>query len=176
MIKIYFYELRQTVYSKFYLGLLILYLCYAWLTLNSSIIQGVGNTAPFSSWSFGFYLVQQAPLMSLAFLILQWRLVSSKAKAVRILTNATLIDSRKYLLLQYMAISTAWVLLACCVVVLGMLFLFYLFGYAVSLIALLLPTLIVLFPLLIFLMGLFWLICIKQTKRCQKITRGDLTF
>ncbi len=63
MNKIFRYELRRMVFSKFYLGLSAVTIWYGWQLLNTTTILGTAHTAPFSPWSFGSYLSQLLPLL-----------------------------------------------------------------------------------------------------------------
>lgn len=45
--KIYLYELRRTVRSKFFWGLLAVCLFFGWNTLKTATIRGAAHTAPF---------------------------------------------------------------------------------------------------------------------------------
>ena len=64
--KIYLYELRRTVRSKFFWGLLAVCLFFGWNTLKTATIRGAAHTAPFSPWSFGAYLSRLLPLLGAA--------------------------------------------------------------------------------------------------------------
>ena len=154
MRKIFRYELRRAVCNKFFLGLLVVCLFFGWQTLNREVIQGVAHTAPFSSWSFGYYLAQELPLLSVALLFFLWNVFSKEARRVNILTAATPVDAGSYLLVKCGAAVTAWLLLAFGVYTLGTIFLLVLFGPAVSLNDLLLPALISLLPALALVFGI----------------------
>ena len=56
MIKIFRYELKKLLFNRFFAALMIVTLCYGYMLLRGSVILGIANTAPFSPWSFGFYL------------------------------------------------------------------------------------------------------------------------
>ena len=154
MRKIFRYELRRAVCNKFFLGLLVVCLFFGWQTLNGEVIQGVAHTAPFSAWSFGYYLAQELPLLSVALLFFLWNVFSKEARRVNILTAATPVDAGSYLLVKCGAAVTAWLLLAFGVYTLGTIFLLVLFGPAVSLNDLLLPALISLLPALALVLGI----------------------
>lgn len=154
MCKIYFYELRRAVFSKFFIGLLAVCLFFSWQTLTSETIQGISNTAPFSSWSFGSYVAGLLPLLGTALLLLLHRLYSGKAREVQVLTRAAPIQTNKLLACQCAAVLTAWCLLALMMFLLGMVFLAVLFGGAVRPLSLLAPAVLVLVPSLVFITGI----------------------
>lgn len=67
MAKLFRYELRRLVFSRFFLGLLTVLLWYGWQLLNTVTILGVAYTAPFSPWSFGAYLAGLGPFSARRF-------------------------------------------------------------------------------------------------------------
>lgn len=69
MNKIFRYELRRLLWNKLFFGILLVSLGYGWLTLTGSVVRGVAHTAPFSPWSFGYYLSQALPLICLGDLV-----------------------------------------------------------------------------------------------------------
>ena len=87
MNKIFRYELRRMVFSKFYLGLSAVTIWYGWQLLNTTTILGTAHTAPFSPWSFGSYLSQLLPLLCVALLFLVWNQCSNTARRTAVLTT-----------------------------------------------------------------------------------------
>ena len=63
MHKIFHYELKRLLWNKFFFGLLVVTLFYAYQVFTGEIILGVAHTAPFSPWSFGCYLSRLLPLL-----------------------------------------------------------------------------------------------------------------
>ena len=153
MRKIFLYELRRAVCNSFFLGLLVVCLFFGWQTLNGEVIQGVAHTAPFSPWSFGYYLAQELPLLSVALLFFLWNLFSTEARRVGVLTAATPIDAGRYLLVKCGAVVAAWLLLAFGIYALGAGFLLALFGSSVPLGELVLPAWTFLLPVLVLVLG-----------------------
>ena len=88
MAKLFRYELRRLVFSRFFLGLLTVLLWYGWQLLNTVTILGVAYTAPFSPWSFGAYLAGLGPFLSAALLFFLWNQRGEKARGVALLTAA----------------------------------------------------------------------------------------
>ncbi|MHA6530796.1 hypothetical protein [Paenibacillus sp. BAC0078] len=154
MNKLFFYELRMIVCSKFYWGFVAISLCFGWQILSTRTVQGVAHTAPFSPWSFGSYLAEMLPLLSVALFFFLWSFFSAKARRVETLTAATPTPPARHLAIKCAAAATAWLALAFCTVLLGIVFLLVIFGASVPVSALLAPTLMVLLPVLIFLLGL----------------------
>lgn len=152
--KVFRYELHRLLWSKFFLGLLVVTLWYAWQLLNYTIILGVANTAPFSPWSFGSYLARMLPLLSVALLFFLWNLCNAQASGMQSLTDAAPMERGRYQLTKYLAALTAWLVLAGMVVVLGAGFLWGLFGSAVSIASLLLVSVLALVPPSALLLGL----------------------
>lgn len=154
MSKIYLYEVRRTVRSKFFWGLLAVCLFFGWNTLRTATIRGVAHTAPFSPWSFGAYLARLLPLLGVALLFFLWNQCNDKSRRFRILTDATPAPCGRYLLVKCAAAVTAWLLLALSVTALGIAFLTALFGGSVPVGMLLLAAACALLPPLVFLAGI----------------------
>lgn len=148
------YELRRTVRSKFFWGLLAVCLFFGWNTLKTATIRGAAHTAPFSPWSFGAYLSRLLPLLGVALLFFQWNQCNEKSRRFWILTDSTPVPPGRYLLVKCAAAVTAWLLLALSVTALGIVFLTALFGGSVPVRMLLLTAALALLPSLVFLTGL----------------------
>lgn len=157
MIKIFRYELRRLLFNKFFIGLLLVTLFYCWQVLSSEIIQGVSHTAPFSPWSFGCYLARISPLICLGELFFLTFYTSSRERRASVITSATPVDPRKYMLVRCGAVLLCVLLLAICVLLLGFGFYAKLLGWADfgSLIA---PALLALLPPIMFFLGVGWLL------------------
>ena len=56
MSKIFRYECRRLLLSKFFFGLAAVTCFYGWQVLEHVTILGIAHTASFSPWSFGDYL------------------------------------------------------------------------------------------------------------------------
>lgn len=154
MNKIYQYELRRILRSKFFWGLLAVCLFFGWNILQTSTIKGVAHTAPFSPWSFGAYLARILPLLGLALLFFLWNQCNEKSRQFGRLTDAAPVEQGKYLLVKCAAAVTAWLLLALILTALGLGFLVIMFGSNVPVGMLLLTAAITLLPALLFLTGM----------------------
>lgn len=153
MIKLFLYELRRFRLNKFFIGLLAVTMLYSMLVMDSDIILGVANTAPFSPWSFGTYLAKLLPLLLIALLFLLSFLSSKQEKEVRALTDATPISPSKYRALRYGAITTAFALITLLPVGYG--WWFYAVNFHITDFGgLLAPMLCTLIPAFLFIMGL----------------------
>lgn len=151
--KVFFYELRRLMGSKFYLGFSAVILWYGWQLLNNVTILGVANTAPFSPWSFGSYLTGLLPLLSVALLFFLLNFCNAQARWVENLTDATPMSRGRYRLTKYMAALTAWLSLAGMMTVLGVSFLWRLFSDSVPVASLLLVSVVALLPPAALLLG-----------------------
>ncbi|MEM1485615.1 hypothetical protein V6615_12185 [Oscillospiraceae bacterium PP1C4] len=154
MSKVFRYELHRLLRSKFFLGLLVVTLFYAWQLLNYTIILGVASTAPFSPWSFGSYLARMMPLLSVALLFFIWNLCSAQAGGMQSLTDAAPMSRGRYQMTKYLAALTSWFVLAGMVFALGVGFLWTLFGSSVPIASLLLVSVTTLLPPCVLLLGL----------------------
>lgn len=152
MNKIFRYELRRLLWNKLFFGILLVSLGYGWLTLTGPVIRGVAHTAPFSPWSFGYYLSQTLPLICLGELFFLAFFFSKEECLLRPLTQATPVRQRQYTALRCGAVMTATAILCLCVSVLAILFYMPLFGW-INYGNLILPALLTLTPPVIFCLG-----------------------
>lgn len=152
--KVFRYELRRLLVSKFYLGFAAVILWYGWQLLNNVTILGVANTAPFSPWSFGAYLSGLLPLLGVALLFFLWNFCNAQARGVQSLTDAAPMSRGRYQLTKYLAALTAWLSLAGLTIALGIGFLWALFGDVVPVISLLAVTVVTLLPPVALLLGI----------------------
>lgn len=151
--KVFRYELRRLVCSKFYLGIAAVVLWYGWQVLNTATILGVAHTAPFSPWSFGAYLSALLPFLSAALLFFLWNQCREGARRVEMLTAATPVPPGRYLLIKSLAAAAAWLLLALAACALGGGFLAALFGGDVPYFSLIAPAAAALLPPFLLLLG-----------------------
>ena len=63
--KIFRYELRRLLWNKIFFGILAVSMGWGWVLLTGEVILGIANTAPFSPWSFGYYLARLLPMLCL---------------------------------------------------------------------------------------------------------------
>lgn len=152
MNKIFRYELRRLLWNKLFFGILLVSLGYGWLTLTGSVIRGVAHTAPFSPWSFGYYLSQTLPLICLGELFFLVFFFSKEERLLRPLTQATPVRQRQYTALRCGAVLTATAVLCLCIVALAIGFYVSLFGW-MNYGELILPALLTLIPPVIFCLG-----------------------
>jgi hypothetical protein len=150
--KIYFYELRRLLYNKLFFGILLVSLGFGWLTLTGALILGIAHTAPFSPWSFGYYLSRILPLICLGEVCFLAFFSSREERLAASLTRAAPVKQQRYLLLRLGAVLTAVAFLCLGVSVLAVLFYRALFG-RMNLGELLWPGLLALVPPVIFCLG-----------------------
>lgn len=152
MNKLFRYELRRLLCNKMFFGILLVSLGYGWLTLTGSVILGIANTAPFSPWSFGYYLSRTLPLVCLGELFFLAFFYSKEERFVRPLTQATPVKQQQYVAMRCCAALTGTMLLSLCVVILAIAFYVSLFGW-IDCGTLILPALLTLFPPIFFCLG-----------------------
>lgn len=152
MNKIFRYELRRLLWNKVFFGILLVTMGYGWLTLTGSVIQGVAHTAPFSPWSFGYYLSQTLPLICLGELFFLAFFSSKEEHLLRPLIQATPVKQRQYHVLRCGTILIATILICLCVVALAVGFYVSLFGW-MNYGELLLPALLTILPPVVFCLG-----------------------
>lgn len=153
MKKIFRYELKRFLWNKFFLGLLAVTLFYGWQILKGDVIVGIASTAPFSAWSFGYYLSKVMPLLLITLLFFVSRLFSTREYGVRTLTEASPVDQVRYQLVRCSAMVMGYAAMCAAVIVLGCIFYCILFGFT-GFGSLLLPAAITFIPAMVFLLGL----------------------
>ena len=153
MNRVLIYEIRRQVINRFFVGLLAVCLLFAWLTLRTSVIRGVANTAPFSAWSFGYYMAQVLPLLVIALLFSLWTVFSPTVRNVAVLTRATPADERKYYLLKCCAALASWFIILLGTILLGLVFLIAIFGNVFVAEETILSCVVVTLPTLLFFFG-----------------------
>ncbi len=153
MTKIFFYELRRLLLRKFFWGLLVVTLVYAYQLLDSEVILGIANTAPFSPWSYAWYLSKCLPLLLVTLCFFVSALYSKKEKKVQVLINTTPADLRLYRLVRCLTMLCGLLILILAVIVPSFVFYSQVFKFN-RFMELLLPMGISLLPPIIFVMGL----------------------
>lgn len=155
MNKLFRYELRRVLLNKLFFVVLLVCLCFGWLTLTTVTIRGTAHTAPFSPWSFGDYLSRLLPLLCLGELCLISVFTSQRERAVQIITQTAPINPGWYALIRWGAVSVGTLSLWMCAIGLALGFYVSLFGwqdYGV----LVTPALLTLFPAGAFCLGVGW--------------------
>lgn len=152
MNKLFRYELRRLLCNKMFFGILLVSLGYGWLTLTGAVILGVANTAPFSPWSFGYYVGQVLPLICLGELFFLSFFTSKEELQMKPITQATPTEQRKYIAMRCGAVLVGTGLLALCAVVLAIAFYVSLFGW-MDYENLIFPAILTLLPAIIFCLG-----------------------
>ncbi len=115
MNRILWYELKRLIWNKVFAGLLAVSLLYGCILLTGTIIRGVAYTAPFSPWSYGFYLSQMMSVLLIALLFFVAALSSPNEKRVRVITRATDVKQSQYWLIKIASQIIGFILL--CIVI-----------------------------------------------------------
>lgn len=122
MFKIMLYEIRRFVFSKIYAALLAITLVFSYYILSNNIIMGTDFTAPFSKWSYSFYLCSVLPFLVVAILFFCTYVFSKKEYAVRTITLTTRMTSTVYYLSKAAAILLAYLITLGLVILLSFIF------------------------------------------------------
>lgn len=153
MKKLFVYELRRMVISKFFVAILIILGVYGWQTLSSVTILGVANTAPFSPWSFGSYVSRLLPIALLALLLSLSTFFTGAARDAQPVLEATPVDPRAYLAVRVLAAVAAFCTACIVPLCLGGWFLHRMFGFT-AFGTLILPVLLVMIPAILLVTGI----------------------
>ena len=89
MNKLFYYEWKRMIRSRFFLTLLLIIGVFGCYVLRSEMILGVGGAAPYSGWSVGACFAQVLPIILLAQLLFLSHLFSRQEQAVAQLRRAT---------------------------------------------------------------------------------------
>jgi len=154
--KIFKYEVRRLLWNKVFIGILVIGLCYGWMTLSRGIISGIAYTAPFSAWSFGYYLSGIVPLLCIAELFFLTFFVSSQERRVVVITSTTPVNRRRYAMARVGAVCLGSLIFIGCIILLGFLFCWFFFREVPGA-GWLLSVLIILLPAMAFCLGVGWL-------------------
>lgn len=157
MRKVFVCELRRLLLNKFFFGILAAVLLYGWLLLSGEVILGVAYTAPFSPWSFGYYLARLLPLLWAGTLFFLTFFTSEGERRTAVLTDATAADPRRFAGVRCMALLVGMLLLLGAAVLLAVVFFAYTLHWH-DWGSLLLPLLAVAAPPLVFAAGSGWLL------------------
>lgn len=152
MSKIIKYELRRMIWNQFVLCMVAVLLLYGWLLLSGDVIQGIANTAPFSPWSFGYYISRLTPIVCLGELLMILLYASRKEKMVSTITSPTPFKKTTYLLIRSGVIVFAMLLASFLGFVLAIGF-SGVFFHEYPVINYVLPYVVTVVPLVIFCLG-----------------------
>lgn len=155
MYKIFKYELKRLLWNKFFFGILGALLFYGWQVLQDTIIAGISHTAPFSPWSFGYYLSQMVPILWVGMMFFLTFFTSNAERRAAALTSVTPVNTRTYAQIRAVAALVGTAVLTMATLILAALFYgeyfeWYQWG------SLIFPTFIILVPPLIFALGSGW--------------------
>lgn len=153
MSKVFKYELGRLIFNKFFLCLLIITGYSTYTVLEGDIILGIANTAPFSGWSYSWFLSQALPLLSITLLFFVSFLYTRNEKKVQVLIKATPMSSARYFLIRCLAMVTGFILLCGIVIVISLVFFASVFQFT-AFSDFLLPIALTLLPSMLFILGL----------------------
>lgn len=128
MLKIFGYECRRLLGGKVFLSMAAVTLWTALQTLRGAVIWGIAGTAPFSPWSFGYYLAALLPYLCGAGLLLLAGFYTKPARQTAPLVQAAPLAPWRYALARCGAVALGLGLLCLCVAAMGVVFLRNLFG------------------------------------------------
>lgn len=116
MIKILRYEVQRMLCSKIYVMFCITIVGFSWYILTGTVIRGIAYTAPFSPWSFGYYLSQTVPLLLIMELFYISILFSDHEEQVKNILLATPVKISQYMLIRLISILIGCIVLSVCII------------------------------------------------------------
>lgn len=153
MNRVFLYELHRQTGNRFFVGIMAGCILFAWMVMRTLVIRGIADTAPFSAWSFGYYMAQILPLMIIALLFGIWNVFSPVAQSIGVLTAATPVDERIYELIKCGAALISWLIILLCTVLTGLIFLMSIFGNVLPAGEIFLSCVLVVLPAVLFFFG-----------------------
>jgi hypothetical protein len=150
--KIFMYELRRLLVNKFFFGRLIVISLYAYSVLSGDIILGIANTAPFSAWSYGWFLSKMMPLLSVTLVFLITFFYTRKEKQVQKIINTMPTNPTRLMFLRCCAVIMGFVIIALVTIGISALFYIKIFRFT-DFSTFLLPALLTLLPAMLFILG-----------------------
>lgn len=152
MNKLFYYELRRILWNKLFFILVGSVFFYGWLLLSSDVILGIADTAPFSSWSSGYYLSRLTPIFCLAEVLFLVFYSSRNEEMVQLITKRTVFSQRSYFYIRCGVMFLAQLLLCFTAMVEGIVFC-GVFFHKYPFISYLLPFVATVLPMLLFCLG-----------------------
>jgi len=153
MLKIFRYELKRLVFSKFFIITSIITAFFSLYVLNTKIIKGVSCTAPFSQWSYSGFLCEIQPFLLLVLMFFITMLFTKNEILVKEIILSTPISDAKYFFLKVFSISAAYFLIAVVSILISMFFYVITFRFT-DFSHFILPMTIILLPNFIFVFGI----------------------
>ncbi len=114
MSKLFYYELKRLLLRKWNFGFLAVLLFYAFGLMQSEIIMGIANTAPFSPWSFAVYFAKLMPILLTGLVCFLSFFCSEQEKRAEQLINSVCLFPKKQKLVRLLAALTAFLFSVCC--------------------------------------------------------------
>ena len=152
-LKIFKYELKRLIFTKFYLVISALSILYSYNLLTTKYVMGLSSTAPFSQWSYSGFLCDMNTFLLLVVMFFCTYLFSKKEKEVREITRPTPMPENKYFMIKTFAIITTYLILCAAIITVSFIFYAQIFKFT-DFCSFLLPMIIVLLPSLLLTIGL----------------------
>jgi hypothetical protein len=127
--KIFSYELKRTIFSKSYAFLALLIGIYSVYILKTSVLRGFADTAPFSEWSFMYYLFSIIPFLLTILLFYISRLFSPYEKNVMRITSSMPFSSSLYFFIKLIVAAFTFLFAAFLAIIASFIFYGKVFNY-----------------------------------------------
>lgn len=152
-LKIFKYELKRLIFTKFYLVICVLSILYSYYLLTAKYIKGLSSTAPFSQWSYSGFLCDMNTFLLIVVMFFFTYLFNKKENEVREITRSTPMLENKYLAIKIFAIITTYLILCLAIITVSFIFYAQIFKFT-DFCSFILPMIIVLLPSLLLTIGL----------------------
>jgi hypothetical protein len=151
------YEIKGLVLTKKFFYINLVTMCFTYYVLSSLVIGGFSGTAPFSKLSYSNFLALINPILLVMLVFITMTVFSEKERLVRKIIFSTPISQSKYYMIKGISTLTATLLIAAVQVIFSFAFYGYLFGFY-SYSDFILPILLFLFPPIILILGLSFIL------------------
>lgn len=147
------YELHMIMLTKKYFYMVLLLSIWTIDVLMRLVITGFSSTAPFSEWSYTFFITLFSPILLIILILLCVSIFSEKEKSVRNIIFSAPLSETKYYIIKGLAIALVFIITAAIPIIISFAYYAFLFEYT-EFLNFILPIVLFLIPASIFIFGL----------------------
>lgn len=124
------YEIKRTIISKKYLYMILILMAFTYDSLTRLVMGGYYGTAPFSEWTYTFFIQLVSPLiMSIMIFIITNIFNEKELRARKILFSAPIPQS-KYYMLKIVGLAVTFILTALVPIIMSFIYYKILFDFS----------------------------------------------
>lgn len=147
------YELKRLIFTKKYFYLILILGMFTYDILMRLVIDGFYGTAPFSQWSYTFFVTAISPFLSILLVLLYTTVFDEKELRVRKIIYSLPVPQFKYYIIKFSAITISYIAAALLPIAMSFIYYSVIFDYRVfgSFVK---PIILFLIPAFVFVSGL----------------------